>query len=101
MRFDKTEFDKGIVEIKNSVIKFGAALAEMDKEDNQKILAAGNWFYDSLQQKLVPLREQLKLQIVLCVDQHEYDSILILIDCLQEIDGVQKLLQEQKWYADA
>ena len=55
MIVDKSEFDKGIESINSCVQKFAAALNEMDQNEDQKIIEAGNWFYENLNEKLLPL----------------------------------------------
>ena len=57
MKVDKAEFDKGIESIKSCVRKFAVALNEMDKSENEKIIEAGNWFYQNLNEKLQPLKQ--------------------------------------------
>lgn len=89
MKVDKTEFDKGIENIKSCVQKFAAALDEMDKNENEKIIEAGNWFYQNLNDKLLPLRDGLKQKIDLCLDERDYKSVLVLLECLEEVDQVQ------------
>ena len=89
MKVDKTEFDKGIENIKSYVRNFAAALNEMDKSENEKIIEAGNWFYQNLNEKLLPLRDGLKQKIDLCIDERDYESVLVLLQCLKEVDEVQ------------
>ena len=89
MKVDKSEFDKGIESIKSCVQKFATALNEMDQNENQKIIEAGNWFYENLNEKLLPLKQGLKQKIDLCLDERDYDSILVLLECLKEVDEVQ------------
>ncbi|MGE4588240.1 MAG: hypothetical protein AB7E34_01500 [Acidaminococcaceae bacterium] len=89
MKVDKIEFDKGIENIKSCIQKFAAALNEMDQEENQKIVEAGNWFYQNLNEKLLPLRQGLKDKIVLCIDERDYESVSVLLQCLKEVDEVQ------------
>ena len=89
MKVDKTEFDKGIENIKSCVQKFAAALDKMNKNENEKIIEAGNWFYQNLNEKLLPLRAGLKQKIDLCLDERDYDSVLVLLECLKEVDEVQ------------
>ena len=61
----------------------------MDKSENEKIIEAGNWFYQNLNEKLQPLKQGLKQKIELCIDERDYDSVLILLECLKEVDEVQ------------
>lgn len=89
MKIDRTEFDKGIASIQTCVQKFAAALEEMDPKEQEKIVEAGNWFYANLNEKLVPLRQSLKKNVELCVDEHDYEGVLVLLDCLKELDKVQ------------
>lgn len=89
MKVDKTEFDKGIENIKSCVQKFATALNEMDKSENEKIIEAGNWFYQNLDEKLQPLKQGLKQKIAFCLDERDYDSVLVLLECLKEVDEVQ------------
>jgi copper chaperone CopZ len=89
LKVDKAEFDKGIESIKSCVQKFAVALNEMDKSENEKIIEAGNWFYQNLNEKLQPLKQGLKQKIELCIDERDYDSVLILLECLKEVDEVQ------------
>ena len=89
MKVDKIEFDKGIESIKSCVQRFAAALNEMDKNENEKIIEAGNWFYHNLNEKLLPLRAGLKQKIDLCLDERDYESVLVLLQCLKEVDEVQ------------
>ena len=89
MIVDKSEFDKGIESINSCVQKFAAALNEMDQNEDQKIIEAGNWFYENLNEKLLPLKKGLRQKIDLCLDERDYDSVLVLIECLKEVDEVQ------------
>ena len=89
MKVDKTEFDKGLANIRSCVQKFAAALDEMDQSENEKIVEAGNWFYVNLNEKLVPLRQGLKQKIDFCLDERDYDSVSVLLECLKELDEVQ------------
>jgi len=88
LKVDKTEFDKGMESIRSCVRKFADALREMDREENQKIIEAGNWFYTNLNDKLLPLRQGLKEKIALAVDERDYESVAVLIECLKELDEV-------------
>ncbi|MGL5206649.1 MAG: hypothetical protein ACRC8T_03965 [Acidaminococcaceae bacterium] len=89
MKVDKTEFDKGIKSIRSCVQKFASALDEMDKSENQKIIEASNWFYQNLNEKLQPLKQGLKQKIDLCIEERDYDTVLVLLECLKEVDEVQ------------
>ena len=71
------------------VQKFAAALNEMDQNEDQKIIEAGNWFYENLNEKLLPLKKGLRQKIDLCLDERDYDSVLVLLECLKEVDEVQ------------
>ena len=89
MIVDKSEFDKGIESINSCVKKFAAALNEMDQKKKKKIIEAGNWFYENLNEKLLPLKKGLRQKIDLCLDERDYDSVLVLLECLKEVDEVQ------------
>lgn len=86
MKIDKTEFDKGILSIRDCVSKFKDALADINPQEHEKILQAGDYFYANLQQKLLPLHNMLKNNVLLCIEKREYDNIQVLIECLQEVD---------------
>ena len=39
--------------------------------------------------KLLPLKKGLRQKIDLCLDERDYDSVLVLLECLKEVDEVQ------------
>ncbi|MEG1159912.1 MAG: hypothetical protein RSD70_05940 [Acidaminococcaceae bacterium] len=89
MKIEKKEFEQGLQSIKTCITKFNQALEEMDPQENQKIIEAGNYFYTNLQAKLMPIHEKLKAQLIVCIDERDYQTVEVLLACLKEVNELQ------------